>query len=668
MRIETREFTTELEIRGDGRTIVGRAVPYGEETRIGDNVVEVFHPGSFRDADPAKVSLTARHPRDGGELPIGVAVSLEDRADGCWITGRVSKTALGDEVLELVRDGALMGLSIGFLPDEATDRWSRDRSRVDRYHAHLDHVAVGRRPAYAGAQIAAVRATPEEESSMARGARRRAREGVAPPKGYTREERAFRIRELETYVSDQLQQYGQEEMPLEVRQQLGEANEELVEHREAMQRYEERDAHLRQLANTPNHRENGWDDGSLAGRRDAVEQWPSGRQVSRGDPWQGRLDGSRSDLRSRALDAIERCKALPQPAAEAATSVLQRDIDPESRLARFTVLLSQPAYMRAFASWMRDPMAGHYEWTPDERDAYRTVVTETRAMGITTGGAGGFLVPYELDPQILIASAGSVDPMREVARVAQTAYNEKRFVTSLGVTASWDPEAQEVSDDSPTLLQPALKAFKGQAFVPVSFELYEDSDIAQQVGELFADAKLQLEAAAFTTGAGVTLPTGIITALVAAGGAVVIATGTNVLAQGDLYANQAALPARWRPRARWMMNLSIINRYRQLPQATGLNYSIINDDGPLPRALGWEVRENSTMDGTLSAAAADYTVLSGDFRQYAIIDRVGTTIELVPHLFGAAFRPTGQRGFLLHWRTGGDVLIPDAFRLTNHNT
>lgn len=202
--------------------------------------------------------------------------------------------------------------------------------------------------------------------------------------------------------------------------------------------------------------------------------------------------------------------------------------------------------------------------------------------------------------------------MREVARVTQTAYNEKRFVTSAGVSASWDAEAAEVSDDSPTLLQPAITCFKGAAYVQVSYELAEDSNIAQQVGGLFADAKAQLEAAAFTTGSGSGAPKGSITALVAAA-TPVIATATNVLAQADLYNNQAALPARWRPRARWMMNLSILNGYRQLPQATGLNYSIINDAGSRPVALGWEVRENSTMDGTLGAGA-DYTVLSGDFQ------------------------------------------------------
>src|SRR6266540_4877256 len=123
MRIETREFTTELEIRGDGRTIVGRFVPYGEETRVG-NFVEVFHPGAFRDAVPAEVSLTASHPRDGGELPIGVAVSLEDRVDGCYITGRVSKTRVGDEILELVRDKALKGSEERRVGKECRSRWS----------------------------------------------------------------------------------------------------------------------------------------------------------------------------------------------------------------------------------------------------------------------------------------------------------------------------------------------------------------------------------------------------------------------------------------------------------------------------------------------------------------------------------------------------------------
>lgn len=74
------------------------------------------------------------------------------------------------------------------------------------------------------------------------------------------------------------------------------------------------------------------------------------------------------------------------------------------------------------------------------------------------------------------------------------------------------------------------------------------------------------------------------------------------------------------------------------------------------------------MDGTLTGAAADYAVLSGDFRQFAIVDRVGTSIEVVQNLFGTNHRPTGQRRFLMHYRSGSDVVIADAFRLSNFST
>jgi HK97 family phage major capsid protein len=208
------------------------------------------------------------------------------------------------------------------------------------------------------------------------------------------------------------------------------------------------------------------------------------------------------------------------------------------------------------------------------------------------------------------------------------------------VTAHWDPEETESTDDSPTLLQPAIVCKKGAADVIVSYELFEDSDIAQQVGLVLADAKAVREAAAFTITES-NGPTGIITALVAAGGSTVIATGTNVLAQGDLYANQAALPARWQPNAKWMMALPTLNGYRQLPQATGLNYSIVNDSTTPPTILGWPAYVNSNMDSTLTGAAADYLVLSGDFSQFAIVDRIGTTIEVLPG-YGANRRPTGR--------------------------
>jgi len=56
---------------------------------------------------------------------------------------------------------------------------------------------------------------------------------------------------------------------------------------------------------------------------------------------------------------------------------------------------------------------------------------------------------------------------------------------------------------------------------------------------------------------------------------------------------------------------------------------------------------------------------TGSFRSaFTIADRVGMTVELIPHLFGAAQGnlPTGQRGLYAFWRTGSKVVVPEALR------
>jgi HK97 family phage prohead protease len=154
---ETRIWPLQLELRGepDGRTLEGAIVPYGQEARIGPSVVETFAPGAFAGTDPATLPLLALHDRQ--TLPIGRAVELRDQAAEWWGAFNVSRTRLGDEVLELVRDGALTGLSVGFLPVPGGDRWNATRTRVERVRARAHHVGVVPFPAYEGARIAAVR-------------------------------------------------------------------------------------------------------------------------------------------------------------------------------------------------------------------------------------------------------------------------------------------------------------------------------------------------------------------------------------------------------------------------------------------------------------------------------------------------------------------------------
>ncbi|KUH82202.1 hypothetical protein AU186_10270 [Mycobacterium sp. GA-1999] len=161
-------------------------------------------------------------------------------------------------------------------------------------------------------------------------------------------------------------------------------------------------------------------------------------------------------------------------------------------------------------------------------------------------------------------------------------------------------------------------------------------------------------------------PEVVITALVFAAGTVpLVAPATpEAFAPADIFAVQNVLPPRFQPWAVWNASLSIINTARQFETTNGaLKFPELNNNSPM--LLGRTVNENSNLDGTLNPAATEsnYLLVYGDFPNFVIVDRVGSTLELVPHLFVPNRRRTGQRGALLWFRTGSDVVVPQAFRL-----
>lgn len=365
-----------------------------------------------------------------------------------------------------------------------------------------------------------------------------------------------------------------------------------------------------------------------------------------------RLDGLRSvpdDGRERLTRSFDRLEADPAGSGE---------LDLLSRWLRST---SDPAYARAVGKMFRDPENGHREFTREELSAYRDARIVQRAMSIGTPSAGGFMLPTHLDPSIMLSNAGVVDPIRRLARTETIATNEWNGISSAGVTASWDTEETEVSDDSPTLANPSVPTHKGAAFVAASIEAAEDTTIGDQVSDLFLDAKMRLEGAAFLTGSGSDEPTGVITAL-AAGQKVATATADTLVA-ADLTGLQADLSPRWQPRASWLLNLETINDVGSMETTNGSRrFAEVDND----RLLRKQLAEHSGLDtaGDTASAGNDNVALYGDFRQYLVVDRVGATVEYIPHLFGTGNnRPTGQRGWYMYWRTGGDALIDDAFRL-----
>src|SRR5690606_18118737 len=243
--------------------------------------------------------------------------------------------------------------------------------------------------------------------------------------------------------------------------------------------------------------------------------------------------------------------------------------DPEQRdgVSRWLAVTSDPAYARAFARMVADPLLGHAEFDDRERAAWRRVRDEARAMGIGTGAGGGFMVPTHLEPSVTLTNDRRLNPLRRIARVETIATTEWNGVTSAGVTAEWLPEHQEAADGSPTIDQPSVPTHKGSAFVPFSVEWEGDAVRAlAELQRLLLDGADQLMSEAYVTGDGSDKPTGVVNL---PAGSVKATAAADTLAVSDIYGLQEALPPRWQPRAQWCSNLAVANEIAQFETTNG---------------------------------------------------------------------------------------------------
>jgi HK97 family phage major capsid protein len=370
-----------------------------------------------------------------------------------------------------------------------------------------------------------------------------------------------------------------------------------------------------------------------------------------------------AELRGRALSAIEKMPGASDAVRKGATHIIERFDDRNGRLAQFCLVTSSPAYTRA---WSKLATGQGNLLSPEEIAAVDQSRQLARAMSLTDT-AGGFLAPFQIDPTVISSSAGVYSDIRSLARVVVATSDVWHGVSAANVSWSFDAEGAEVSDDSPDFAGPEIPNYTARGFVPISIEaLADEQNVTQAVGELFMGGKQDLEGTKFILGSGIGEPTGLITALVASSPSVIVnSQTTDTFALADVYRLQGALPARWRQRASWLANNLFYNMTRQFDTAGGNGLWAQLGDGRPPVLLGRQVAEAEAMDGTINASAENYAMVFGDFGQYTITDRLGFTVELIPHLFGANRRPTGQRGWFAWYRTGADVLVDGAFRLLN---
>jgi HK97 family phage prohead protease len=152
-------ITRSFEIRAtdaEKREVSGIAVPFNETIDIGGGWSERFEKGAV------DLNANVKLFRDHSDI-IGVVTEMEESDEGLLIRAKISETVMGNETLNLVKDGAIRSFSVGFIPvkDEKKDK-TIIRKKVD-----LKEVSLVAFPAYDKAEVLSVREeTNQEEISM----------------------------------------------------------------------------------------------------------------------------------------------------------------------------------------------------------------------------------------------------------------------------------------------------------------------------------------------------------------------------------------------------------------------------------------------------------------------------------------------------------------------
>lgn len=358
------------------------------------------------------------------------------------------------------------------------------------------------------------------------------------------------------------------------------------------------------------------------------------------------------ELRTHALRAVDKAKHLRSDMGDSVVGILERDDAVGEYAAKLVLATGTPEYRASFRQYLKTGRV-------DEQIE--------RAWSHTTTAVGA-VIPWTLDPSLILTGAGASNPFRQISRVVQIGPTRDGWngATVAQVTSGYLGAASAFSDNAPATTVPNIPVYKYGCYIPISFEAFEDTDLATDVAMLLADSRDNLEATSFATGTGSSEPTGVSYAVAAVTASRVSATTGGAFAVADIYKVHQALPARHRLGANaanrsWIASVTMINNARQF--ATANNYHGFLTDlggGQPPQLLGDQLHESSAMSST-STTGQD-VLLYGNFSRFVIVDRIGMSIEFIPNVVDGSGLPTGQRAWLMHGRHGSNVTDAAAFR------
>ena len=159
---ETLQIPLEIKTADGESAAIGTFEGYGSVFGNRDRDGDIVAPGAFRES--LKAGLPALLWQHDQKSPIGRFDVVREDKRGLYVKGRLSMSGRGREAYDLLKMGALNGLSIGFVTKEA----SRDAVSGARtiMHADLMEVSLVTFPANELARVQAVKSQTKEVGRM----------------------------------------------------------------------------------------------------------------------------------------------------------------------------------------------------------------------------------------------------------------------------------------------------------------------------------------------------------------------------------------------------------------------------------------------------------------------------------------------------------------------
>lgn len=283
------------------------------------------------------------------------------------------------------------------------------------------------------------------------------------------------------------------------------------------------------------------------------------------------------------------------------------------------------------------------------------------AMSTTTTTEGGYTVPSEVAAMV-IDKLKAYGGMREVATI---------LTTETGVNMNW-PTSDGTADVGAIVGQNTAVNAADITFgtiglnpfyytsnkIALPLELIQDSaiDVVAYVVDRLATRIARIQNTHFTTGAGTTLPDGVIPK--SSAGKTGTTGQTLTVIYDDLVDLKHSVNRAYRKNARFMMNdlsVAVVSKIKDTTGRPIWQPSIVA--GAPDTLLGFPVAIN---DDVAVMAANAKSIAFGDLSKYTIRDVAGTTV--LRRFDDSAFALSNQVGFCGWTRSGGNLLDTAAVK------